>query len=204
MCIRFINRGGNTPNLQEKSITITSNTTTIIEPDTGYDGLSEVEVITNVSGGADISEYFKDTVSAGGSTYSGINKIIKKVPANLTISGTSASYLFNQCTSLIEIPLIDTSNITQMGNMCDGCTHLVTVPVLNTSKAKSMTNCFRNCTDLSNATLNNIMEMCINTTSSYTSTKTLSNIGLTQAQATTCQSLSNYQAFLAAGWTTGY
>ena len=34
--------------------------------------------------------------------------------------------------------------------------------------------------------------------------KTLKFIGLTEAQATTCQSLSNYQAFLDAGWTTGY
>ena len=37
-----------------------------------------------------------------------------------------------------------------------------------------------------------------------TSNKTLKYIGLTEEQATICQSLSNYQAFTNAGWTTGY
>ena len=38
------------PNLQNKSITITENGTQTIIPDTDYDGLSNVEVITNVTG----------------------------------------------------------------------------------------------------------------------------------------------------------
>ena len=45
--------------------------------------------------------------------------------------------------------------------------------------------------------------MCANATS-YTGTKTLAYIGLTSAQANKCKSLSNYSAFIAAGWTTGY
>lgn len=52
-----------TPNLQSKSIEITENGTTTIVPDTGYDGLDEVEVVTNVSGGGgDITheEYLED------------------------------------------------------------------------------------------------------------------------------------------------
>ena len=42
---------GSTPNLQSKSVTIQTNTTTNISADSGYDGLSSVEVVTNVSGG---------------------------------------------------------------------------------------------------------------------------------------------------------
>ena len=42
---------GGTPNLQNKQVTITTNTTTTIEADSGYYGLGEVEVITNVSSG---------------------------------------------------------------------------------------------------------------------------------------------------------
>lgn len=38
------------PNLQSKSVEITENGTTTITPDSGYDGLDEVEVTTNVSG----------------------------------------------------------------------------------------------------------------------------------------------------------
>ena len=36
------------PTLQERSVTITTNTTEIVEPETGYDALSKVTVITNV------------------------------------------------------------------------------------------------------------------------------------------------------------
>lgn len=49
------------PTLQSKSVTITENRTTTITADSGYDGLDEVEVTTNVSGG-DITheEYLED------------------------------------------------------------------------------------------------------------------------------------------------
>ena len=62
---------------------------------------------------------------------------------------------------------------------------------------------FSNCTSLSNESLNNVLAMCTNATS-YTGTKTLKYIGINATQATTCQSLSNWSAFVAAGWTTGY
>ena len=66
-----------------------------------------------------------------------------------------------------------------------------------------MESMFNNCPKLSDNSLNNIMQMCINAVS-YTGTKTLKYIGLSQTQATTCQSLSNWSAFTNAGWTTGY
>lgn len=40
-----------TPNLQSKSIEITTNETQTVSPDSGYNGLSSVEITTNVSGG---------------------------------------------------------------------------------------------------------------------------------------------------------
>lgn len=49
--------GGGTPKLQDKTVTITENTTTTITPDEGYDGLGSVEIITNVEEGGLPSTY---------------------------------------------------------------------------------------------------------------------------------------------------
>ena len=56
-----VNVPTSSPTLQSKSVTITENRTTTITADSGYDGLDEVEVTTNVSGG-DITheEYLED------------------------------------------------------------------------------------------------------------------------------------------------
>lgn len=44
--------GGATPTLQTKSVTITENGTSKVNADSGYDGLQEVNITTNVSGGS--------------------------------------------------------------------------------------------------------------------------------------------------------
>lgn len=50
--IEAIETGGNI-NLQEKALTITSNGTTTVTPDTSYDALSKVDVTVNVVGGGE-------------------------------------------------------------------------------------------------------------------------------------------------------
>ena len=128
---------------------------------------------------------------------------IKKIPLLDTSAVTSMSSMFSVCTSLTEIPLIDTSKVTSMTYMFSGCTSLTTIPLLDTSKVTNMGSMFYNCTSLSNDSLNNILAMLTNATS-YTRTKTLKYIGLSEIQATTCTTLSNWSACEAAGWTTGY
>jgi len=90
-----------------------------------------------------------------------------------------------------------------MSNIFKNCTSLVDVPVFDTSALINMTNMFSSCPNLSNNSLNNILTMCINA-AKITSNKTLKYIGLTEEQANICKTLSNYSAFIAAGWTTGY
>lgn len=69
-----------------------------------------------------------------------------------------------------------------------------------------MTDIFYECSNLDNYTLNEILKICINAPNldeEYCD-KTLSAIVLTEEQVTIGQSLSNYNAFISAGWTAGY
>lgn len=130
---------------------------------------------------------------------SGIKELKLKNTQNITYF-TNFCYV---CGSLERVSEIDCSSAVGLANMFAGCLKLKNIKLINTQNVTNMGNMFSQCTELTNESLNNILAMCINATS-YTGTKTLNYLGLTSAQATTCQGLSNYQAFLNAGWTTGY
>lgn len=117
----------------------------------------------------------------------------------------SCSLMFANCRNLIEIPKFTFSKNVRYAtdSMFSGCTSLKNVPFMDLENVSNIRNMFSNCSSLTNESLNNIMGMCISATK-ITSNKTLKYIGLSQEQATTCQTLLNYQAFLDAGWTTGY
>ena len=116
---------------------------------------------------------------------------------------TDMSSTFSNCTSLTEIPQFNMPKVVNMSYTFNKCSNLTTIPQLNTSKVTTMAFCFSNCPNLSDDSLNNILGMCSSTTN-YKKTKTLKNIGLSSEQAIKCTTLSNYQSFLNAGWTTGY
>lgn len=132
------------------------------------------------------------------------NSYLVYMPLVDTSNVTRMASMFAGCSSLKSVPLLNASNCGNMATMFKNCTHLEDIPLFDTSKIVNFSNFVQNCNMLSNKSLNNIMGMCIGTTSTFTGTKTLSYLGLSSAQATTCQSLSNYQAFISAGWTTGY
>lgn len=117
------------------------------------------------------------TGTSGSYKYSNIYKIITRLPETIRFAN-NVSYAFYECISLNYVPFADMSNVTSAANM------------------------YNKCNSLTEESLNNIMKSCI--TAVNCPTKTLSYLGLTSIQATRCQSLSNYQAFLDAGWTTGY
>lgn len=135
-------------------------------------------------------------------------RAVSTIPALNTDNVTLMSSMFSGCLHLTSFSLSDTSKVTDMSSMFYSCSSLINLPVLNTSSVTNMQSMFGsrfggNCDNLSSQSLNNILAMCINATK-YNSTKTLKDIGLTQTQATTCQTLSNWNAFVAAGWSTGY
>ena len=115
---------------------------------------------------------------------------------------------FRSCTNLITAPLFDFSNSNNFSTMFANCTNLRNVPVFDYKKESlgyrpSVENMFGSCPNLTNESLNNIMGGFIGRTPQG-STKTLKMLGLSQAQAEICITLSNWQALLEAGWTTGY
>lgn len=118
---------------------------------------------------------------------------------------TSLSSLFNGCKNIEDVTTLSIPKATNMSNAFNNCTNLKHVAVWDTTllTGSGLSSTFLNCPNLTNESLNNIMQICINSTK-ITSNKTLKYIGLTSDQATICQSLANYQAFLDAGWTTGY
>ena len=129
---------------------------------------------------------------------------LKEIPVLDTSNVTNMYGTFSSCTNLTTIPLLDTSKVTETTSMFSGCTNLEEVPVLDISQATTVGSMFKNCTKLSDNSLNNILATCISATKLKNNVKTLSVIGLTSEQATKCTTLSNYSAFTAAGWTTGY
>ena len=203
--------------LQEKSVTITQNGTQTILPDTGYDGMSSVNLIVNAKtplitgthfagstfSNADFLQYLDTSSMTSGQEMFSSCINLTTIPLIDTSNMTNTSNMFNYCLALTSIPLLDTSNVTNISYMFSRCGNLTTVPQLNTSKVTNFSSTFQNCGSLSNESLNNILAMCINFITTP-SGKKLSNLGITSAQATICQSLSNWDAFVAAGWTTGY
>lgn len=112
---------------------------------TGDETFTElVPEVLNIPGGGDISEYFLNTLDI---STSGIG-LIKKIPNNTTVTGTSLQGVFKNFISLTTIPLLNTNNITNMTGMFDGCAGLKSVPLINTSNVTSMSTMFQNCQEL--------------------------------------------------------
>ena len=103
--------------------------------------------IASIESGVDINEYFSDTITTGNSSLGGWAETIIKLRSPLTIEGTNATYMFNRC-PLNELPQIDTSSVTNMGNMFERCTNLTTIPQIDTSNVTNMNQMFYGCTNL--------------------------------------------------------
>lgn len=135
------------PTLQSKSVTITSNTTTNVAPDNGYDGLSSVAVTTNVSGGTTPTKgYVINSWDSNGN------------PTEITTYGytTLPEYMFfNYSYSTVNFSKVEKFNLndelTTIDGYCFGnCVSLKKISMLNVDSINSSSNksSFRNCSAL--------------------------------------------------------
>lgn len=70
------------------------------------------------------------------------------VPLLNTSKVTNMQNMFMQCKSLTTIPLLDTSNVTKMYQMFNNCSKLTTIPLINTSNVTNMLAMFKGCSAL--------------------------------------------------------
>ena len=154
---------------KNEPITITENGTYTAPEGTGY---SPVNV--NVSGGINQFQTYIDLKqNLSFSFFSSMNdEMLEQILNGISLRNiTTASGMFQSCSSLTTIPLIDTSKVTGyageggMMNMFYNCSSLITIPLLNTSNVVYMDDMFRGCSslisipalDVSNASFGNYM-----------------------------------------------
>lgn len=77
---------------------------------------------------------------------------ITSIPLINTSKVTSMFWMFRGCSKLTSIPFLDTSNVTNMSSMFFG-TKLASIPLLNTSKVNNMTSMFSGCKSLTSIPL---------------------------------------------------
>lgn len=171
----------------------------------GLGNLTEIGELSNSSSVTNMGSMFYgcSSLTSLGTTTFGSNFST----ANVT---NGMSTMFQYCSALTSLNLtnFDTRKVTYMTRMFQGCSNLETITFGSNFSLEKCTNgsslqqMFGSCTKLTNETLNAILGILV--TYGGTTNKTLQYIGLTSAQATTCQGLSNWSAASTAGWTTGY
>lgn len=82
---------------------------------------------------------------------------------------------FGQCWNLQAIPEIHSDNIINMCEAFMNCSNLTEVIQYNTLKVKDMSKAFQFCNNLSNASIQNIINMCLNSNITNTTIMNLMN-----------------------------
>lgn len=168
----------------------------------GYDSTPQA-IIDGYNYAVEIQENWENVTSL--SSKFANDKELRIMPLVDTSNATGMNNMFSNCSSLFAVPLLNTSNVTNVNSMFSSCTGIVTIPLFNTSRVTRFTSMFNGCSLLSDESLDNILQMCINATR-YTGTKALNTLGInaTYYPVSRIEALPHYQDFINAGWTIGY
>ena len=114
--------------------------------------------------------------------------------------------MFRGCKSLVTAPFYDLSDVIEAQGMFRECTALQNVPLYDTSKfttSAAFTLMFYGCPNLTEESLDNILQMCINATG-YIGNKTLYEAGInynaSDYDEAMIRALPHYNQFINAGW----
>ena len=108
-----------------------------------YEGEPTEPILSNYVGGVGGVDHYSCGVTSWTRTQPpGIIKTIMTLPSDTVVTGTSAVSLFEGLQSLISVPFIDFSSVTDMTRCFLGCKSLREVPKLNTSKVTDITGAF--------------------------------------------------------------
>ena len=92
--------------------------------------------------------------------FTGCNNLVSI--SNTTMHIDNASFMFSGCNKLVTLPNLITTNFTNAYCMFSNCTNLVDILQYDTSNVTNMSQMFLNCNNLSNDSIQNIVNMCIN------------------------------------------
>ena len=205
--------------LEEITESLTNDRDTMIEnlTDIGVSGLTGDETFTelaDVVGDIEIinlEDYLGNAVVEPPVGGRGALELIKKIP-EVIITTRNASNTFSYCSNLTEVGVVDFgTSLTdiRLTGFFSRCTNLQTISFKNVRANMfynyGLSDMFAYCPSLTDQTLENILDLCIRA-DYYYNNKKLTHLGFTATDypVSRLETLSNYQAFLDAGWTTGY
>lgn len=141
---------------------------------------------------------------------------LTEIDGDLDMSHTgSLEYVFAGCTSLTSVSniVMTSSSVYNASRMFEGCTALEDVPILDISNfgtqdygTDRLYMMFNNCPSLTDESLDNILQMCINSGINPQYSPTLSTLGFnsTNYSVSRMEALPHYADFITAGWALGY
>ena len=158
--------GGETAKLQEKSMTLSSATATIV-PDAGYDGMTKVDVdateygTSNYNDGvlAQKAKLTEINITENG-TYTkedGYSKVVVDVKASTELDLKTGIKFGYSTFSAVPFTLICDSGVTSMNNLFYYCSKLTTLNLSNfdTSNVENMGSMFSDCSSLTSLDVSN-------------------------------------------------